>query len=166
MYYWLESFTTMIVVMLMAYVCIAYLQLNWLLANVIVVVESKWGYEPLRRSAYLMKGMKRIALKLFALFVVLSYGLVYTYYWSSWNADTDGIRQCILRVVILSCGMALIMRYGLAASVVMYIYCKKMHGELEMMIQPEEYVSLLIDDHGNKVVADDHGNKVVAAVQA
>lgn len=34
-----------------------YLDMKWVLANVIMVVESKRWYEPLRRSAYLVNGV-------------------------------------------------------------------------------------------------------------
>lgn len=36
-----------------------WLQVNWSLGTVVVVVESKWGCEPLRRSRYLLNGNER-----------------------------------------------------------------------------------------------------------
>ncbi|CAA2976593.1 Hypothetical predicted protein, partial [Olea europaea subsp. europaea] len=38
-----------------------YLQVEWSLAHVVVVVEYKWGFAPLKRSAYLIKGNEWIA---------------------------------------------------------------------------------------------------------
>lgn len=35
-----------------------FLDMKWMLANVIIVVEGKRRYEPLRRSAYMMKKLK------------------------------------------------------------------------------------------------------------
>ncbi|KAH7859720.1 hypothetical protein Vadar_004693 [Vaccinium darrowii] len=45
-------------------VVLVYLRVNWALACVVVVVESKWGFEPLQRSAYLMRGMRLVSLSL------------------------------------------------------------------------------------------------------
>ncbi|KAJ6891650.1 hypothetical protein NC651_024984 [Populus alba x Populus x berolinensis] len=52
-----------------------YLQLNWVLAQVIVVAESIWGLEPLKRSNFLIKGTKGVALSLF-LFLAFFPGFV------------------------------------------------------------------------------------------
>ncbi|KAJ6322378.1 hypothetical protein OIU77_012267 [Salix suchowensis] len=55
-----------------------HLQLKWLLAPVIVVAESSWGLESLRRSDYLMKRMKGVALSMLLFFGFFSGLLVIT----------------------------------------------------------------------------------------
>lgn len=45
-----------------------YLKVNWTLASVIVVVESRWGLEPFRKSVRLMRGMKGMALSQLLIF--------------------------------------------------------------------------------------------------
>ncbi|KAL6983433.1 hypothetical protein U1Q18_016818 [Sarracenia purpurea var. burkii] len=47
---------------------LAYLHVNWSLACEVVVVESRWGLEALRRSNYLVKGMRTISLSLLLCF--------------------------------------------------------------------------------------------------
>lgn len=39
---------------------LVYLQVEWCLVNAVVVLESKWGFAPLKRSSYLVKGMRGI----------------------------------------------------------------------------------------------------------
>ncbi|GAA0187114.1 hypothetical protein LIER_34402 [Lithospermum erythrorhizon] len=140
------------IVMLMVLVCIRYLQVNLIIANVIVVVESKWGYEPLRRSSYLMKGLRTITLKINMLFGLVSCVFVYGFYWSSWTSDTDTLWVWISKMVAGSCGMTMLVEYSLIANVVMYIYSMKMKGELGVEIQGDEYVSLNIGDDGNMFI--------------
>ncbi|XP_039023731.1 uncharacterized protein LOC120156489 [Hibiscus syriacus] len=43
---------------------VVYLQVKWIFAYVIVVVESSWGLEPLKRSQSLVKGTKGVAFKI------------------------------------------------------------------------------------------------------
>ncbi|CAL5382861.1 unnamed protein product [Camellia sinensis] len=53
------------------------LQVNWALACVIVVMESKWGFELLWRSMYLMKGMRLVSL-----YLMLFFGAVIRVVWA------------------------------------------------------------------------------------
>ncbi|CAK9142362.1 unnamed protein product [Ilex paraguariensis] len=100
---------------------VIWLQVNWALASVIVVVESKWGIEPLRRSTHLMKGMKGLWLS-----ILLLYGFPIGFF--SWANSTPVI---------------------LVANTVLYMYCKAFHGELALQSGDEfapEYTSVPIDD--------------------
>ncbi|GFZ18267.1 hypothetical protein Acr_27g0000060 [Actinidia rufa] len=119
---------------------LVYLQVNWVLASAIVVVESKWGFEPLRRSAYLVKGMRSVSLSLMVLFGSVT-GLVLWSY-SGTTRDVGGF-------ILLTCGesgfLSSIMLYNVASNTVLYMYCKALHGELDLEI-PEEYASLPLDD--------------------
>lgn len=126
-------------------------QVNWLLAPVIVVVESKWGYAPLRRSADLVKGMRGVALSILLFFSLLIGCLVggcSTFLlhvgvasgWWSWAV--------ILQMVISSGFATILMLQSVAAGVVLYMYCKALHGELAFEIADEfaqDYVSLPFD---------------------
>jgi hypothetical protein len=47
---------------------LVYLQVIWSLVSMIVVVESRWGFEPLSRSVSLVKGMRCVALSLLLIF--------------------------------------------------------------------------------------------------
>ncbi|KAG9152167.1 hypothetical protein Leryth_019728 [Lithospermum erythrorhizon] len=148
-----EYFTlTMILLVLITFVYVTYIQLNFFVANVVVVVESKWGYAPLKRSAYLMKGAKMVGLKMIMLGVLNSL-FVWSCFLKSWKADGDEFWVWMLfRMVVGSFWMTVVLKYYLVANVVLYIYCMKLHGELAMEIHAQEYVSLLIDDNGNKSV--------------
>ncbi|XP_055801890.1 uncharacterized protein LOC129871050 [Solanum dulcamara] len=130
-----------------------WLQVNWSLAYVIVVVESKWGYEALRRSAYLVKGMRWVALSVLLFFGVLI-GLLLggcSSFLVTVGAASGGWTSfgVILQMVVSSGFATLLMLQNIAASVVLYMYCKALHGELALDIAEEfarEYVYLPFDN--------------------
>ncbi|KZV19977.1 hypothetical protein F511_27652 [Dorcoceras hygrometricum] len=133
---------------------------DWYLTIVIVVVESKWGFEPLKRSSYLMKGMKNVGFFMILLFGLglglMSFScsmLVPTVFrrfrWAPDGAGWAGrfflVVVCIVQAVV----MTLWMLYAVASNVVLFMYCKALHGELALDIAHEfscEYVSLPFDD--------------------
>lgn len=133
---------------------LVYLQVNWTLVSVIVVVESRWGLEPLRRSAGLIKGMKGVALSSLLFFGFFAGILV----WSSWMLmmGSDGTATdlwnswaFVVQIVVTSAFLTLLLLYNTAANTVLYMYCKAIHGELALDIAEEfarEYVSLPFDD--------------------
>ncbi|KAL3731653.1 hypothetical protein ACJRO7_028521 [Eucalyptus globulus] len=141
---------------------LAYLQVQWGLANVVVVVESSYGFAPLRRSAYLVKGMRGVALSL-TLYFGLLWGLLLCTgtLWTSesvidgneWRrrsfvAQIGWTSSCLTTLMQLSL-LTMLMQLSLAATVVLYMYCKALHGELAMKIAEEfarEYVSLPFDE--------------------
>ncbi|XP_047330404.1 uncharacterized protein LOC124933993 [Impatiens glandulifera] len=128
------------------------LSVNWSLAPVIVVIESKWGFEPLRRSAYLIKGMKLVSLSLMLMFNLI----IGFFIWggsssSSSIAFDDGwdCAQFILHTVLSSTFVTMFMLNSLVSTAVLYMYCKALHGELAWEIAEEfstEYVCLPFDD--------------------
>ncbi|KAL3501465.1 hypothetical protein ACH5RR_035914 [Cinchona calisaya] len=128
-----------------------WLQVNWTLGGVIVVVESKWGYEPLQRSAYLLRGMKGVALSM-----LLFYGLVIGFLVWGCSTSVANAGQAsgwwswafVLQIVVCSGFITLLMLHNVAANVVLYMYCKALQGELAFEIAEEfacEYVSLPFD---------------------
>ncbi|PIN03699.1 hypothetical protein CDL12_23774 [Handroanthus impetiginosus] len=130
-----------------------YLQVEWYLANVIVVVESRWGFSPLKRSSYLVKGMRRIAFAMILLFGILL-GFLGALC-SSLVPSADGISggwvswAFIFQTVVYTGFMTILMLYNVAANAVLFMYCKALHGELAFEIAEEfahEYISLPFDD--------------------
>lgn len=131
---------------------LVWLQVNWSLGGVIVVVESKWGYEPLKRSGYLLRGMKGVALSM-----LLFYGLAIGFLVWGFSSSVVNASQAagwwrwafVLQTVVSSGFITLLMLHNMAANVVLYMYCKALHGELALDIAEEfawEYVSLPFDD--------------------
>ncbi|KAK1437722.1 hypothetical protein QVD17_03518 [Tagetes erecta] len=129
-----------------------YLVVNWSLACVIVVTESKWGFEPLWRSGYLVKGMKSVSLCLMLLFGVL------IGFWGWMNMNDvlhfdvfEGWKSWpfVLQLVIGTSVLTLFLLHSTSGITVLYMYSKALHGELAIEIVEEfarEYVSLPFDD--------------------
>jgi hypothetical protein len=141
------------VVLLALIMVLVYVQVNWTLVSVIVVVESKWGFEPLRRSASLVKGMRGVALSLLLFFGGLAGIVVWTGAVSAVGSDGagDGWKSWafVVQIVVTSTSLMLLLLYYAAANTVLYMYCKAFHGELAAEIAEEfarEYVSLPFDD--------------------
>lgn len=117
--------------------------------HVIVVVESCWGLEPLRRSARLIKGMKRVALSSF-LFYGFFAGIIVGNYllFTISNRDNDNWVIVVCKwgfIASQSCFLAPILLSNIAVNTVLYIYCKANHGELAEEFEKDS-VSLLLDD--------------------
>ncbi|KAI3452875.1 hypothetical protein Pfo_009538 [Paulownia fortunei] len=126
---------------------------EWCLSNVIVVVESQWGFAPLKRSAYLVKGMRRVAFAIIMLFGILLGFLAMLC--SSLVPDVGGISggwvswAFIFQTVVYTGFMTILMLYSVAANAVLFMYCKALQGELAFEIAEEfaqEYISLPFDD--------------------
>ncbi|KAJ9563801.1 hypothetical protein OSB04_008961 [Centaurea solstitialis] len=138
---------------------VVYFQVIWGLASVVAVTESKWGFEPLWRSAYLINGMRSVSLSLLLVFGVMIgmwgwiaaknglldfFGDIIDDEWRS----LDFVLQTILACCIVSWLTVLLLHYTVA-NAVLYMYCKALHGELAIEIAEEfarEYVSLPFDD--------------------
>lgn len=107
-----------------------YLQVNWTLVPVIVILESCWGLEALKRSARLVRGMKRVALS--SLFV---YGFVEViivldslHATKGFNETSDGWvlvgNYWVVIIVSQSYLLAMCMVSKIAFNTVLYAYCK------------------------------------------
>ncbi|CAH1414210.1 unnamed protein product [Lactuca virosa] len=129
-----------------------YFQVNWSLACVVVVAESKWGFEPLWRSSYLVKGMRSVSLSLLLLFGIL------IGFWVWMNSNdvmhfdaVDGWKSWPfgLQVVIGTSLLTVLLLQNTAANTVLYMYCKALHGELAIEIVEEFARHLMNDDRGN-----------------
>ncbi|KZV32341.1 hypothetical protein F511_22598 [Dorcoceras hygrometricum] len=111
-----------------------YIQVEWFLASVVVVVESKWGFETLKRSSYLINGMKWIAFGILIYFA-LSIGVLSGLYSSSVPSfiRSGGISWDFgLLTVLFTFFVTALMLYSVAATTVLFIYCKALCGELAL----------------------------------
>ncbi|KAJ0825745.1 hypothetical protein HanRHA438_Chr17g0806581 [Helianthus annuus] len=110
------------------------------------------GFQPLWRSAYLVKGMRSVSASLMVLFGVL----VGFWVWMNasdvlWFDAVDGWRSWpfVLQLVVGTSVLTLFLLHNVSANTVLYMYCKALHGELAIEIAEEfarEYVSLPFDD--------------------
>lgn len=128
------------------FVIIIHFHVNWSLAFVVVVVESKWGYTPLMRSSYLVKGLKTISLSILLFYGMIGGVLVYVY---SLNWLDNGLsRWGVFTTLLGSCFLMLLLLQNTSANTVLYSYCKALHGELAVDVGElgHEYVSLPSED--------------------
>lgn len=142
-----------VVVAIALVLVLLYLQVNWTLAGVVSVVEPRWGFDSLSRSANLIKGMRGVALSLMVFFGAFTALLAFCSSVSELGLDraTDGWRSLafVMKIVATSTLLMLVLLYHAAANTVLYMYCKAINGELAMEIAQEfasEYVSLPFDD--------------------
>nr|GEV20053.1 Ty3/gypsy retrotransposon protein [Tanacetum cinerariifolium] len=129
-----------------------WLYVNWLLVNVVVVTESKWGFQALVRSWYLLKGMRCVALKLLVFYGVLEGFFVMVYSGSLFGYGVGmGRWTALLNTMFGSYFLMLLLLYSSVANVVLYNYCKAVHGELVIDVAEGfvcDYVGL--SDDGEK----------------
>ncbi|XP_073050101.1 uncharacterized protein [Primulina eburnea] len=149
---------TLIAVLLIGLV--VYVLAEWHLVNVIAVVESQWGFAPLKRSSHLMKGMKKVGISMIVLFglglglMSFSCLMLVPYIFSCFRLVPNSAgwidRAFLIFICIVQAGiMTLWMLYAAASNVVLFMYCKALHGELAFEIAQEfsrEYVCLPFDD--------------------
>lgn len=105
---------------------VIYLQVNWALASVVVVLESTWGFEALNRSRNLIKGRRWLAFSL-----SLIYGFVYVALgWNITYPEKDENRRLVLiflfvvQVVLTSSFRVLVRISEMNANTALYVYCK------------------------------------------
>ncbi|XP_058735317.1 uncharacterized protein LOC131607319 [Vicia villosa] len=113
-----HSFLIVVSLMLVFLIFMLYLGAHLSLVKVIVVVESCWGLEPLRRSWKLVKGMKRLILRTLSLIGSLQSMLAWltSYSW--------------ILILVISPIVAMLWLYSIAVLTVLYIYCKEENEKL------------------------------------
>ncbi|KAL8518628.1 hypothetical protein ACS0TY_009832 [Phlomoides rotata] len=116
-----------------------FLQVEWYLVNAVVVLESKWGFAPLKRSRYLVKGMRGLIFMVAMLFGVLS---ALSVWFLSMVVNAHRINQgsmpWLLLQVVLYLGVSVVSSlYGLAANTVIFVHCKALHEESEFQIDDQ-----------------------------
>lgn len=133
-------------------VIIARFLLEWCLAGVVSVMESSWGFAPLKRSGELIDGMRLAAISLWVFFGT---GIGFTLWgFGLWKIPSGGSWHVVIPVVgktVLGSALtALLLLYILVTQAALYLYCKAVHGELLGEIVEEfasEYVTLPFDDN-------------------
>ncbi|KAK8567319.1 hypothetical protein V6N13_105296 [Hibiscus sabdariffa] len=129
---------------------VVYLQVNWIFAYPIVVLESSWGLEPLKRSQALVKGREGVASR-----IVLFWGFFcWLGTWSSMlrlavsACDELKIWASFIQIITIPAASyyPLFMCYNLVVNTVFYMNSKALRGEFA-----GEYASLPSDDDDGKV---------------
>jgi len=95
--------------------------------NVIVVVESCWGMEPLRRSGRLIKGMKGVALSSVFIYGFFPVILTWNYFFAKRGAYTESWVAAVLNWVVTLTGsyaLSMLMLSKITVTTLLYIYCK------------------------------------------
>ncbi|CAK8577273.1 unnamed protein product [Lathyrus sativus] len=113
-----HSYLVVVSLMLVLLPLAIYLAINLSLVKAIVVVESVWGFEPLRRSWKLVKGMKWLIFSIFFLFASLQWILV-------WITGFSWVLKLVISPILIMLSL-----YNITVLTVLYIYCKEKHGEL------------------------------------
>ncbi|KAJ9554434.1 hypothetical protein OSB04_018479 [Centaurea solstitialis] len=122
---------------------------NWSLAFVIVVAESKWGFSPLMRSSYLIKGMRSVSVLLLLYYGVFGSLMVTVYTNSTLAYGSVHLRSwpTVLLTVLGSYFVMMCMLMSTAGNAVLYMYCKAKHGELALEVDEQfAYIDLPQDD--------------------
>ncbi|KAF2598667.1 hypothetical protein F2Q68_00011408, partial [Brassica cretica] len=129
------------------------LYVNWILAWVVVVVESSYGLTPLKRSRGLVKGMESVSLSMIVVFSIAQSSLVWISNVTASDIENGGKLWTnavfVVQIVVTSALLTGLMMYNLAGTTVMYMYCKAVQGKLVWEIAEEfarEFVSLPFDD--------------------
>lgn len=143
----------MVLVVIGLVLVLVYVQVHCTLGCVVVVVEGKWGFEALRRSGVLIKGMRLVSLWLLLLGCVT---VVLPLWLNSvplvkFEGGFDFWKSAgfVVQTVLSSSFVTLFMLISVSANAVLYMYCKALHGELASEIAEEfarDYVSLPFDD--------------------
>lgn len=127
-----------------------YLQIHWILATVIPVVEGSWGLEPLRRSSYLVQGMRWVSLSLNLFFAITGLALaLWASYLQSSSSDSLNMLSKIVQSITVLASMTVWYLYNITTTTVFYMFCKSNHNELldaiieefsrDYMVLPFEY---------------------------
>ncbi|GMN41924.1 hypothetical protein TIFTF001_011137 [Ficus carica] len=127
------------------------LHVNWALASAVVVAESTWGFEALKRSKILVKERRGLAL-----FLCLVFGFCYVVLqrctkYPSLPLVTDKPKHLFLlvfvvQIVVTSSFRSMFRLFEMVVHTVMYVYCKAIQDGEKI---DDEYVRLAIDDHQN-----------------
>lgn len=137
-----------VVVVATLIVIIIYFHLNWSLAFVIVVAESKWGFAPLIRSSYLVKGMRSVSFLLLLYFGVFI-GIFAWLFSDTMYPPTSSSQSFLGFPMLGSFFLMLMFLRSSASNTVLYMYCKALHGELALEIDEgfdHHYINLPSDE--------------------
>ncbi|KAM3304281.1 hypothetical protein P3S67_015313 [Capsicum chacoense] len=129
-----------------------WLQVNWSLAYVIAVVESKKGYETLRRSVNLVKGKRWIAFGIlmyygFVIVLMVVGSAMFLVCVDAAKGDQWRSQAVMLQTVLGSVLGYVLMNQHLVANMVLYMYCNDLNNDEKLSLETGgEYVSLRLDE--------------------
>ncbi|KAJ8569981.1 hypothetical protein K7X08_006558 [Anisodus acutangulus] len=127
-----------------------WLLVNWSLAYAIAVVESKWGYETLRRSANLVKGKRGVAFRIhlyygLVILIIVVNGSRFLVNMGAAKGHQWRSFWVILETALFSVLGYVLMNQYIMANTVLYMYCKDLNVENLPLETGGEYVSLPLD---------------------
>lgn len=125
-----------------------FLQIEWSVTNVVVVVESDWGLAALKRSSYLVKGARGVMFLMLLFFGVLAGVMAIGYLNLVANAAGGWSGWLVVKIIVAAAFSTVLSLYALSAVTVFFIYCKASHHEGEFEIDDKlggEYVRLPYD---------------------
>ncbi|KAL8518630.1 hypothetical protein ACS0TY_009834 [Phlomoides rotata] len=125
-----------------------YIVLQWCLMYPIVVMESMWGFAPLRRSSYLVNGMRRVVFLMMMLLGIPS--LIASMWYTNLMANVNEGRTgwVLVQMVVYAGLVTMLSLYNIVADTVLFVYCKELHGETVSRINEKpggEYVKVPLD---------------------
>ncbi|KAL8518624.1 hypothetical protein ACS0TY_009828 [Phlomoides rotata] len=125
-----------------------YIGLQWHLMYPIVVLESMWGFAPLRRSSYLVNGMRRVVFLMMMLLGISSLiaSMGYTNFMANVNEGRTG--WVFVQMLVYVGLFTMLSLYNIVADTVLFVYCKELHGEKVSRIEEKsggEYVKVPLD---------------------
>ncbi|XP_059316001.1 uncharacterized protein LOC132066815 [Lycium ferocissimum] len=132
-----------------------WLQVNWFLAYVVALVESKWGFETLRRISYLVKGKRPIVMSMMVLygfmmgFMMVGGSIIFVIAGAAKGNQLITSFGVMFQIMQSSLMGYVMMNQYLVGNVVLYMYYKDLNGEnLPSEIRDvlaSKYISLPLD---------------------
>ncbi|KAL8533735.1 hypothetical protein ACS0TY_009942 [Phlomoides rotata] len=143
-YFFVFVFLTIALAAAMAF----YIGLQWHLMYPIVVLESMWGFAPLRRSSYLVNGMRWVVFLMIMLLGILS--LIVSIWYTNLMANVNQGRTgwVLVQMLVYAGFVTTLSLYDIVAYTVLFVYCKELHGETVSRIEEKsggEYVKVPLD---------------------
>lgn len=122
---------------------------DWVLAPVIVVAESSWGLEPLKRSASLVKGNRGVVVRLLVSICSLTWLILLGFgsceFVIPFGSSVSNSTWVIVSIAVGSCMLSTHLLHSLIAITILYKKCKAMQEGLPVQIKDDvnrEYISL------------------------
>lgn len=124
---YLVAFVALMLVLFLGIVI--YLVIEWALSIAVVVVESKWGFESLRRSSKLVKGVKGTVVLVMLVFAVPAMAVSLVYINFSKGFKAGGISWIsVLVMAVYALVMTVLPLYSTAAMAILFAYCREWNG--------------------------------------
>lgn len=120
------------VILILFIVLFIYCEVKWFLMNVVVVVESTYGFASFERSSNLVKGKRGVALLMLLLFWVFNIILSAGYMSVARGAGSYCNGLLVVKMLAYGGASTISLLFLLAANTVFFIYCKAFDGEVTL----------------------------------